>query len=332
MSKDNHPMSYTFIDTDENILTHWIKAHSSSAEITRIPSDHSASPMFESFLTALTEKIPQLTFKNESDEKDLPALMVNENITFSAIPQGKILTSFLSCLFQTASTPSALSSKTLAHLNKIDIPVLLKLYIANTCPHCPGVLETVLSLAAASPRIHLTVIDGTLFPDAAAKEGVMSAPCLILDDFRWTGSVTAEEIAAMMVDRDPSLLSTASLRMILEEGKAEWIAEKILDRNKIFPGFIGLVTHPIWSVRLGAMVVIEELSENAPDLARQIVPNLLDAFEKADIPTKGDILYALGEVGDGAVRETISGMMDALENADLKEAAQEAIESIEERS
>ena len=347
-------MPYTFPTADKTTILEWKKAfgdtvHDHALRITRIPSDHEQEPLFDAFCQALSHEIPRITVRIDSDKKELPALTLGENITLNTIPQGKIFTSFLKVLSWlyvdtitnkkngTTSPPTALSSlplissKTAKHLSAMEVPVSVKLYIANTCPHCPGVLETILSLCVASPHIHLTVFDGTIFPDVAAKDNVLAAPCLILDDFRWTGSVTAEEVTGMMLNRDPSALSTASLRMILEDGKADWIAREMEKKKQIFPGFIGLVTHKIWSVRLGAMVVIEELAETTPELTRSMAPALLKAFDGADIPTQGDILYALGEVGDDAVKKSILNMMAGLENPDLKEAAEEAIESIENR-
>jgi len=187
-------------------------------------------------------------------------------------------------------------------------------------------------LAAASEQIHLHVIDGTWFDKAAAKDGVLSAPCLILDDdFRWTGAVSMKEVVQVIVQRDPASLKTAALRRILEEGNAAWIFRKIKAHGAIFPGFIGLLLHEIWSVRLGAMVVVEELAQDVPELALQLVPLVLPFFKDADISVKGDILYALGEVGDQSVADTILGMMETFEDEDLLEAANDALDAIKER-
>ncbi|MBF0302359.1 MAG: hypothetical protein HQK73_04920, partial [Desulfamplus sp.] len=130
-------------------------------------------------------------------------------------------------------------------------------------------------------------------------------------------------------------LSTESLKMILEEGKAGWIAEQIVEHGKMFEGFIGLITHETWSVRLGAMVVLEEIAEQSPDIALTIAPELLSRFKNADVPTQGDILYALGVAGDKAVKHEIIRLMDITVHqkihSDVLEAAQEAVESIESR-
>jgi len=78
--------------------------------------------------------------------------------------------------------------------------------------------------------------------------------------------------------------------------------------------------------------VLEELAEEMPTLAARITDPLWQAFEGADIPIKGDILYALGEAGDPGIETNIKAITPTLENPDLKEAAAEALEAIESRS
>ena len=161
----------------------------------------------------------------------------------------------------------------------------------------------------------------------------MSAPCLILDDdFRWTGSVPAQEIVKMITSRDPSQLSAKTLKTILEQGDAAWIARQMVKKKKIFDAFIKLLVHETWSVRLGAMVVIEELVETDPDIAALLCPPLIDLFDGKDIPIQGDILYALGEAGDRKTKKWISEKLPKLEHQDLIDAAAEALDSLESKN
>ncbi|MBF0200542.1 MAG: thioredoxin family protein, partial [Desulfamplus sp.] len=265
--------------------------------------------------------------KIAEEKKSLPGIGVGDNIVFNSVPQGKIFSVFLGSL----SMPP-ISPETEEMMRPIEVPAELKLYISAHCPHCPGVAATLVELAGTSGLIHLKIIDGTLFTGEASRDGVLAAPCLILDnDFRWTGEVRRGEIINGIVNRDASRLDTAALRRVLEDGRAGWIAGKMMDKNEIFQGFIDLVTHDIWSVRLGAMVVIEELAADAPGLAAQMVPKLAEKFHGADTRTRGDILYALGEAGDRNTKEVIAGLVEGVDDPELAEAAGEALESIDER-
>ena len=152
----------------------------------------------------------------------------------------------------------------------------------------------------------------------ALKFKVMSAPSLILDDdFRWIGSVSGREIVAMIIDRDPSNLSANTLQTILDDGDASWIYKQMMETQTIFDEFIKLVLHKTWSVRLGAMVVIEELSEADPRLALQICPILISHFNEQDTTVQGDILYALGEAGNKETQKWIICRKPSLEDPDL---------------
>ncbi|MBF0229558.1 MAG: thioredoxin family protein [Desulfamplus sp.] len=226
----------------------------------------------------------------------------------------------------------------------IKIPVELKLYVASQCPHCPNVIRTLTTLAVACPNIYLKIIDGTFAVEEASADKIMSVPSLILDNgFRWTGNIDLEQLIDIVINtiikNNPSSLTTSSLKTILEDGKADWIINQMLEHNTIFEGFIGLITHKTWSVRLGAMVVLEEIAQKAPELALTIAPELLKCFneenisEQGDITTQGDILYALGEIGNANVQNEIVKLIEnyKITNENVLEAAQAAIESIKSR-
>lgn len=266
-----------------------------------------------------------------------PGFSITENIMFSAFPMEKELPPFLSALAlidKTGpdTTVSALDPSLHQSLDRIDIPVHLKLYIALFCPHCPKMVETLVPLALQCNNIRLDIIDGSLFEQAAREDGVLSAPCLILDnDFRWTGQVEPEEIIEMILNRDPSQLGMETLKNIMEQGDAAWISKQMTGRKKIFDAFVELLCHPTWSVRLGAMVVVEELAENDPELCAALCPMLVDVFAQKEVSIQGDLLYALGEAGDKATAQWIGSQLPGFSHPDLIDAAKEALDSIKDR-
>lgn len=337
---------------DQNTITQWAedqpKHQAEDLQIKFMASGHESDNKLEQFCDMLTQLAPCIKIdKGRDSDIELPEIRVRKNIIYSAVPLAMELKPFLKALSLASGTSSSengtpkktakgtislVPEKIKQDLEKIDIPVQLTLYVAEACPHCPGVVNTILPMAFACDHIFLTIIDGTLFTEKAAKNSVMSAPCLILDDdFRWTGAVSLEEVTDMIVNRKAANLSASTLKMILEDGRAAWIAHQMMEQNRIFSGFIDLLTHEIWSVRLGAMVILEELAEENRALAAKIAPPLWKIFDKADIPVKGDILYALGEAGDIKIKQEILDITKTLENQDLKDAAMEAVENIESR-
>lgn len=303
-------------------------------EITLALTGRQDDRMFIDFCLGLESLLPDITVVRKMDgDRALPAILPRSNIIYSAIPQAGAIAPFLEILALVNEPAPPLAQALHENLARIDIPARLTLYTAVHCPHCPGMIRAMAPIAASCENIILTIIDGTLFPEAAAEDQVMSAPCLILGkEMRWTGNVAPSEVVDMIVNQDPSMLSVSSLKTILEDGKASWIASKMIEAQTIFPAFVELLIHPTWSVRLGAMVVLEEMVETVPNLAARITAPLWDTFEGADTTVKGDILYALGQAGDRKIEEKIREIIPSLEDGDLKEAAIDALEELTTRS
>jgi hypothetical protein len=106
----------------------------------------------------------------------------------------------------------------------------------------------------------------------------------------------------------------------------------MIQSDTLFQGFLDLLLHPEWSVRLGAMVVVEHLTENAPAMAARLCPVLMKAFDHvSDISIQGDIFYILGETGNQTTAAWIETKMPGLTHPDLKEAAEDALSAIGDR-
>ena len=131
-----------------------------------------------------------------------------------------------------------------------------------------------------------------------------------------------------MKDQDPSALSAASLEMMIQDGNAGQLARMMIDEDKIFQAFYEVLTHFSLSVRLGAMVAMEELIEEKPDLAALTIAPLLERFDGVSETVQGDILYVLGELGHPDVKERLESVLKGDFSADVKEAADEAIAKI----
>ena len=78
-------------------------------------------------------------------------------------------------------------------------------------------------------------------------------------------------------------------------------------------------------------MVAEALAEKAPNLCAALAPVLMQEFNKKEIPVQGDILYALGEIGNLETKAWVLERMDKLDHDDLKDAAQDAVDAIESR-
>ena len=102
----------------------------------------------------------------------------------------------------------------------------------------------------------------------------------------------------------------------------------MLEAEKLFPAFYDVLTHDKWPIRLGAMVVIEEIADKNPDLAAEALSPLWDRFHEASVEIQGDILHVFGEIGDPRSVSWLETVLSGNFDREVKEAAKEAAEKI----
>lgn len=316
-------------EKEKKQIAEWSQTLKDDIRIHLILTEDERSQTFKDFCDDLTRIVPKIKIKQEKDDESKPPVIRIGNVGYQAIPTGKELEPFLSALAdedeKTQNSPLSVHKK----LHQIRVPALLKVYIMPHCPFCPATVKQLLCLAAANESIKLTIIDGAFFPEKAASDNIQSAPTVLLDDqFYWTGSIQIEEIVDMILNRDPSRLSASSLKAMFEEGNAVEVAGMMLDSGKIFPAFTELLVHKKWPVRLAAMVTFETIAEENHTLVHHTVPYLWDCFLTAEDTVRGDILYLLGKSGDKGIIPKLETVLKGPYGVDVKEAAQEALETL----
>jgi hypothetical protein len=314
---------------DAQKITRWAQGLDEDIFIDLILTRDERSRTFRDFCDNLARMAPNIKVKPENNEEStLPAIQVG-NVRYQAIPGGKVLEPFLDVLANRDTPTSNAQVSVKDKLSDNQIPALLKIYIMPHCPFCPKTVVQFLSLAKGNPSIKLTLIDGAFFPEMAASDNIHSAPTVLLEDqFRWSGSIQIQEVVDIILNRDPSQLSAASLKAMFEDGSAVEVANMMLDRGEIFPAFMDLLVHEKWPVRLAAMVVFETISEENRELAGQTIPFLWDCFSRAEDTVKGDILYLLGNAGDKKVIPKIETLLNGPYPAEVIDAAKEALETL----
>jgi glutaredoxin len=282
------------------------------------------------FCDELTQLNPRIKLKKDSDIPFQEPVMVigrHSNIAYHAVPTGKLLHLFLQALSKESRQQADEFGEDLAHqLSQIDLPVALKTYVATQCPHCPGAVRRLQILAAGSSMIRLRIINAELFPQWTRSDQIRSVPTIILDDqFRWTGTLQPKELLTMSLERDPSQLSSASLRQIIEDGDAQRVANMMVESDQVFTALIELLTHERWSVRLGAMVAAEYLADQAPSLALELSDQLWRCFSNISEQTQGDVLHVIGQIKSQKTRSYLEKVISGSYSAPVKEAACEIL-------
>jgi glutaredoxin len=320
----------TIPDSEAERIRKWAEKMDHDVTLRYATADHPMDDMIKAFANQLAELAPRVQLKKDGDALvSLPSLFVGPHMIYQALPLNRELEPFLTALGDGGTFAGQLSRDVREKLDGLEVPAMTKVYITPHCPFCPTVVSLLLGLAAASDRVRLSVIDGELFPDVAEKDHVSAAPTIILDDqFRWTGSVDANELVAMMLTRDPAGLGADALQGLIEDGDAEGVAQMMVDNGKLFSAFFKLLTHPRWSVRLGAMVAFETLAELDPRLAGQIVDPIINCFRDVDDMVKGDLLHVVGESGNPEAMPFLKSVVSQAGDEEVRAAAIEAIEKL----
>jgi hypothetical protein len=295
-----------------------------------VASRHTSSRMFHEFCGGLTRLVPKIKIsKVATDPQDPPQILIGNGLRYQAVPVGHELQPFLEALAALESDSLKLAEPFKILLKKNKLPASLTVFIAPQCTFCPQMVRRLIPLPMADKNLQLTIIDGALFPEMVQTLRIRAVPTILLDEqFRWTGSVTLEELIDTINTRDPVSLRPASLESIIKEGGADRLAAMMLEAERLFPAFYDVLTHHKWPIRLGAMVVIEEIVAKNRDLAAEALSPLWDRFPEASVQIQGDILHVFGEIGDPRSVSWLETVLSGNFDREVKEAAREAVEKI----
>lgn len=317
-------------DTDTTIDS-WATALSSPARLTLYTTAAPESDEMKRFGDHLAQKAGEhLSLSIKKGEAPLPFFETEQGLRFFALPGKKLLDLLL---YAIKGEPDPIASNLKSLIEELTLPTTLDLFVAESCPFCPHLTRQLITLGLKNPQIHLSVYDGSFFRDEAEKRGVQSAPTLIYDaDIRWSGQFNLVSAMEMVTHRKPEELSANAIQALLEEGGASRVATMMANAQKPFDSLNTLLAHEKWSVRLGAMVVMEELSETHPAIVSQTATALLSRWESLSPPALGDIIYIAGLSGDSSHLSTLQTILTQSTDEALREATEEAIEELKEKS
>jgi thiol-disulfide isomerase/thioredoxin len=319
-----------FSDLEKKQLLKLNNELSQTITIVLVESGHAHNQVFHEFCDGLTQLAPKIRIAREDgSSQQPPQILIGSSLKYQALPTGLEMPPFIEALAALDSGPLQVTESIKRRLKENNLPVTLTAFIAPQCTFCPKVISQLIPLSMVESGVQLIVIDGTLFPEMAQTYKIQSVPTILLDDqFRWTGSVPLDELIDAVSTRDPVLLGAASLESILKDGQAGHLAAMMLDAQKIFPAFYDLLTHEKWPVRLGAMVVMEEIAGKNPAMSSEAISPLWNRFNRVSDQTKGDILYLFGEIADRRAVSWLEKVTAGEFDLEVKEAAREALEKL----
>jgi len=262
---------------------------------------------FEDFLKNLNIK-----YKVEKKKLQIrPALILRKNnceIVYHAIPAGNELEPFLETL------------KILSNSKCEAVNGEIMVFITPTCPTCANVVEIV-NKVAINRGFKSIIIDATMFTDLAQKFEITAVPTIIINkNIKVVGSISEKDLIDLMSNYSNyknyiiKLLKEGRIEDVKDLAKSAEVA-KILTELLAFPDFM---------VRLGAMVILEQLH---PNLIKYVKEEIRKLLKHKDERIREDVAMLLGEIGDEEDINYLKELMND-KNKNVVEAATEAIEKI----
>jgi len=319
---------------DEQYLTAR-RAQMPAALTVRLARNHRPESLaLAEFAAAWQRLVPEVAVLSEDiPDTALPGLIIGEKWRFHAVPTGSKLEVLLEILAAVAGSAPALAPELRDRWEKLPLAPELTIFVAPQCPFCPQMVRQLIPLTVTTPAATVTLIDASLFLEVAREQEIKAVPTVIVNGlYRLTGAFQLDELVDLAAKTDPARLPTSVLERMMQEGQAGLVGEMMLAQGRIFANFLPLLWHPEINIRLGAMVALETVGGEQPELVAAILPTLWQEVSRSDTAVQGDLIYLIGEWGEGRWLQALAAARQAAADPDVREALEEALEKIEERA
>jgi hypothetical protein len=214
-------------------------------------------------------------------------------------------------------------------LEKLTKDTELLLFVAPGCPACPHQLRSVATLALASPRVSVEIVDAQQEAEIAAQYEISAVPTTIVDDeLIMVGVIPAGELAWRLLERQGPEAEKVVFNALVESGRISDAAERLSD-GRATKAFLELWSRSTLESRMGLFLVAEEALQWNPealdDLGRLLIEELQGDGPLPQDPTrKGDTADLLGQIGHPDARPVLEALSRD-PNQEVAEAAEDAL-------
>lgn len=199
---------------------------------------------------------------------------------------------------------------TAAFLEPLRKDTELLLFIRPGCAVCPHQVRSAATVALASPRVTLEIVDATQEPELASHYEIRSVPTTVVDDELIMGGVVpASELALRLVERQGPEEAERVFTWLVANGHGTAAAERLAD-GRGTGAFMGLWAAAGEEERMALLAMAGESLLYDPYGLNDLVPDLLATLEP-DAPEAGDdarrehTAELLGRIGHPDARPTL---------------------------
>ena len=319
-----------FTESDKKYLKNLVQENNVQP-IVFLQNNRPESGLFTDFLETCQELGPQPAVATEViPDTELPGLIPGKNWRFYAVPEGKKLEMLGEILLALHGQGQELPEAVKDRWEKLPVAPKLTMFIAPQCPFCPQIVRQLIPLTVNSPKAAVDLIDASLFHEIARNHKIKAVPTVIVNDvYRLTGNFQISELLDLVEKTDPEQFPVTILERMMVEGQANVLGEMMLAKQTIFANVLSLLLHPEINIRLGAMVALETVGEERPDLVAAILPKLWQNFYESALAVQGDIIYLIGEWGENTWIGRLRAVRAEVKEPELQEAVDEALEKMQ---
>jgi hypothetical protein len=214
-------------------------------------------------------------------------------------------------------------------LEKLTKETDLLLFIGHGCPACPHQVRSVATLALASPRVSVEIVEVNQEAELAAQYEITAVPTTIVDDeLIIVGVVPAGELAWRLLEREGPEAEKVVFAALVDSGRISDAAERLSD-GRATKAFMDLWSRSALEGRMGLFLVAEEALQWDPealdDLAALLIEGLKGDGPITQDPTRvGDTADLLGQIGHPDARPVLEALARD-PNEEVAEAAADAL-------
>ena len=282
--------------------------------IASLDSNPSSAQMLE-LLTEVAEQSEKITLQTDGNSDHVPSFTVGKSgsaarITFSGLPMGHEMTSFILAILQASGYPPKVEEDVIARIKTLNGKFKFQTFISLSCHNCPDVVQALNLMAALNPQIEHEMIDGALFQDLVDQHQIMAVPTVILNgEVFGQGRMGVEEIVAKL-DTGSSEQEAAKLNakdsfdvLVVGGGPAGSAAAIYAARKGIRTGIV--------AERFGGQLMDTLGIENFISVSHTEGPKLVQALEQHVKSYEVDIMNLQRA---NALRKTANGIEVELAN------------------
>ena len=177
--------------------------------LTATLDDSATSAQILELLNEVAEQSDKVTVSTKGSAKNIPSFTVGKaddlaRITFSGLPMGHEMTSFILAILQASGYPPKVEQEIIERIRGMVGKLHFQTFISLSCHNCPDVVQALNLMAALNLNIEHEMIDGALFQGLVDQYQIMAVPTVILNgEVFGQGRMGVEEIIAKLDTASP---------------------------------------------------------------------------------------------------------------------------------